>query len=41
MEAVAKIISKGRVTIPKKMRDTLVSDVVRFRVENEKIILSL
>ena len=39
MEAIAKITSKGQVTIPKKMRDMLGSDIVRFRVENERIIL--
>ncbi len=39
MEAIAKITSKGQVTIPKKMRDMLGSDVVRFRVEGERIVL--
>jgi len=39
MEAIAKITSKGQVTIPKKMREMLGSDIVRFRVENERIIL--
>ena len=39
MEVMAKITSKGQVTIPKKMRDMLGSDVVRFRIENEKIVL--
>lgn len=39
MEAIAKITSKGQVTIPKKMRDILGSDIVRFRIEGERIIL--
>ncbi len=39
MEAIAKITSKGQVTIPKKMRDMLGSDVVRFKVEGERIVL--
>ncbi|WP_022853997.1 AbrB/MazE/SpoVT family DNA-binding domain-containing protein [Thermodesulfatator atlanticus] len=39
MEALAKITSKGQVTIPKKMRELLGTNVVRFRVEKGKIIL--
>jgi AbrB family looped-hinge helix DNA binding protein len=39
MEAIAKITSKGQVTIPKGMRDLLGSDVVRFRIEDERIVL--
>lgn len=39
MEVMAKITSKGQVTIPKKMRDMLGSDVVRFKVEDERIVL--
>jgi AbrB family looped-hinge helix DNA binding protein len=39
METIAKVTSKGQVTIPKKMRDILGSNLVRFRLENEKIIL--
>jgi AbrB family looped-hinge helix DNA binding protein len=39
MEAIAKITSKGQVTIPKGMRDLLGSDVVRFRMEDERIVL--
>jgi len=39
MEVLVKITSKGQVTIPKKMRELLGTNVVRFRVEKGKIIL--
>jgi len=39
MEALVKISSKGQVTIPKKMRELLGTNVVRFRVVEGKIIL--
>ncbi len=39
MEALAKITSKGQVTIPKKIRDLLGTDVVRFKVVEGKVIL--
>ncbi|WP_457755767.1 AbrB/MazE/SpoVT family DNA-binding domain-containing protein [Thermodesulfatator indicus] len=39
MEAMLKIFSKGQVTIPKKMRQILGTDLVRFRVVEGKIIL--
>ncbi len=39
MEALVKITSKGQVTIPKKMRELLGTNVVCFRVVEGKIIL--
>ena len=39
MEALVKITSKGQVTIPKKFRDLLGTNVVRFRMVEGKIIL--
>ena len=39
MEALVKITSKGQVTIPKKIRELLGTNVVRFRVIEGKIIL--
>jgi len=39
MEALAKITSKGQVTIPKKIRELLGTKVVRFRVVEGKVIL--
>ena len=39
MEVLVKITSKGQVTIPKKMRELLGTNVVRFRMVEGKIIL--
>ncbi|HIE33274.1 MAG TPA: AbrB/MazE/SpoVT family DNA-binding domain-containing protein [Thermodesulfobacteriaceae bacterium] len=39
MESLAKITSKGQVTIPKKIREFLGTDVVRFRVVKGKVVL--
>lgn len=39
MEFLAKITSKGQITIPKKIREILKGEVVRFRVLNGKVIL--
>ena len=39
MEALVKITSKGQVTIPKKIRELLGTNVVRFKVIEGKIIL--
>ena len=39
MEALVKITSKGQVTIPKKMRELLGTNVVRFKMVEGKIIL--
>jgi AbrB family looped-hinge helix DNA binding protein len=39
MEVLVKITSKGQVTIPKKIRDLLGTDVVRFKVIEKQVIL--
>ncbi len=39
MEVLVKITSKGQVTIPKRIRNMLGTDLVKFRVEGGKIIL--
>ena len=39
MEYSAKITSKGQVTIPKKIRDMLKTNVVCFKIENGRIYL--
>ncbi|HDD44785.1 MAG TPA: AbrB/MazE/SpoVT family DNA-binding domain-containing protein [Candidatus Desulfofervidus auxilii] len=39
MEALIKITSKGQVTIPKKFRDLLRTNIVRFRMVEGKIVL--
>ncbi len=39
MEALVKITSKGQVTIPKKIRELLGTNMVRFKVIEGKIIL--
>ena len=39
MEVVVKMTSRGQVTIPKKIRELLGTDVVRFRVMEGKVVL--
>jgi AbrB family looped-hinge helix DNA binding protein len=39
MGNTAKVTSKGQVTIPKKIRDILDSEIVEFEVENERVVL--
>ncbi len=39
MEALVKISSKGQITIPKRIRELLGSNMVRFKVIEGKIIL--
>ena len=39
MEILAKITSKGQVTIPKRIRNLMETDLVKFRVEGGKVIL--
>jgi AbrB family looped-hinge helix DNA binding protein len=39
MGKIAKVTSKGQVTIPKEIRDILNSEVVEFEVENERVVL--
>ncbi len=39
MAYTAKITSKGQVTIPKAIRETLKSDVVEFQVAKGKVML--
>ena len=39
MEIVANITSKGQVTIPKKIRDLLGTNMVRFKVAGKQVIL--
>jgi len=36
---LAKITSKGQITIPKKIRGILKTDMVRFKVEGDRIVL--
>jgi len=37
MEVIGKISSKGQVTIPKKIRDLLGTDIIKFKVEDNVI----
>ena len=37
IEVIGKISSKGQVTIPKKIRDLLGSNVIKFKVEDNVI----
>ena len=37
LEVIGKISSKGQVTIPKKIRDLLGADIIKFKVENNEI----
>jgi len=39
MEVLVKITSRGQVTIPKKIRELLGTNVVRFRVIEGKVVL--
>lgn len=39
MAYTAKITSKGQVTIPKRIRETLKGDVVEFQVTKGKVVL--
>ena len=39
MEYLAKITSKGQVTIPKKIREMLGSNVIRFTIKDGRIYL--
>jgi len=39
MEYLAKITSKGQVTIPKKIREMLGSDMICFKVKEGKVYL--
>jgi len=39
MNAVVKIISKGQVTIPKRFRNLLKTNVVRFRLIEGRIVI--
>jgi AbrB family looped-hinge helix DNA binding protein len=39
MALTAKVTSKGRVTIPKKVRELLKSDIVEFEIVDETVIL--
>lgn len=39
MEALVKITSKGQVTIPKKIRELLGTNLVRFRVIEGKVVI--
>ena len=39
MDAVVKISPKGQVTIPKRFRNLLKTDVVRFRLVGDKIVI--
>ena len=44
MRIIGKMISRGRVTIPKKIREKLKlfgGEKLRFDIENKKLILSL
>lgn len=37
LEVIGKISSKGQVTIPKKIRDLLGADIIKFKVKNNEI----
>ena len=39
MAVAAKITSKGQVTIPKKIRDFLSSEIVEFKIEKNDVIV--
>jgi AbrB family looped-hinge helix DNA binding protein len=39
MLTIAKITKKGQVTIPKKIREKLKSDVISFEVEEGKVVV--
>jgi len=39
MGKTAKVTSKGQVTIPKEIRDHLDSQVVEFKIENDKVTI--
>ncbi len=39
IEFIGKISSKGQITIPKKIRDLLASDIVKFKIKNNEIII--
>ncbi|BAI79889.1 conserved hypothetical protein [Deferribacter desulfuricans SSM1] len=37
IEVIGKISSKGQITIPKKIRDLLGTDIIKFKVEDDII----
>lgn len=39
MSFAAKITSKGQVTIPKKIRDHLNSEIIEFEIDNNAVVL--
>ena len=39
MGKTSKITDKGQVTIPKKIRDYLDSQLIEFEIENDKVIV--
>lgn len=39
MKTIAKITRKGQVTIPKKIRELLGSDIIEFKVHRNDIII--
>ncbi len=39
MEALVKISSKGQVTIPKKFREFLGTNLIKFKIEEGKIVI--
>ncbi len=39
MAYTAKITSKGQITIPRAIRETLKSDVVEFQLAEDKVVL--
>jgi AbrB family looped-hinge helix DNA binding protein len=39
LEVIGKISSKGQVTIPKKIRDLLASDIIKFKVHKNEIVI--
>jgi len=39
MEALVKIFSKGQVTIPKKFREFLGTNLIKFKISDGKVII--
>ncbi len=39
MGKIAKVTSKGQVTIPKEIRDHLNSQVIEFEIEDDKVVV--
>ena len=39
MEFITKVSKKGQVTIPKKIRDLLNSNIIKFVIKNEEVTI--